>query len=42
MEERRWHRVMSALGRLPEALRRLRAIEKRLGIGLAADPGEKP
>ncbi|CAG0999616.1 UDP-3-O-[3-hydroxymyristoyl] glucosamine N-acyltransferase [Myxococcaceae bacterium] len=42
MEERRWHRVMSALGRLPEALRRLRAVEKRLGIGLAADPGEKP
>lgn len=34
MEERRWHRVMSALSRLPEALRRLRAAERRLGIGV--------
>jgi len=33
MEERRWHRAMLALARLPEALRRLRAVERRLGIG---------
>lgn len=32
MEERRWHRVMSALARLPDALRRLRAVERRLGL----------
>ncbi len=30
MEERSWHRAMAALGRLPDALRRLRAVEKRL------------
>jgi UDP-3-O-[3-hydroxymyristoyl] glucosamine N-acyltransferase len=40
MEERRWHRMVSAMTRLPEALRRLRAVEKRLGIGLPA--AEKP
>jgi UDP-3-O-[3-hydroxymyristoyl] glucosamine N-acyltransferase len=40
MEERRWHRMMSAMTRLPEALRRLRTVEKKLGIGL---PGaDKP
>ncbi len=33
MEARRWHRVMAALARLPEALRRLRAVEKKVGIG---------
>jgi UDP-3-O-[3-hydroxymyristoyl] glucosamine N-acyltransferase len=32
MEERRWHRVVAALGRLPDALRRLRAIEVKLGL----------
>jgi UDP-3-O-[3-hydroxymyristoyl] glucosamine N-acyltransferase len=32
MEERRWHRAMAALARLPDALRRLRAVERRLGL----------
>ena len=30
MEERAWHRAIAALARLPEALRRLRALERRL------------
>jgi len=37
MEERRWHRVVAAMGRLPQALRRLRAVEKKLGIGTTPD-----
>jgi UDP-3-O-[3-hydroxymyristoyl] glucosamine N-acyltransferase len=32
MPERAWHRTMAALARLPDALRRLRAVERRLGI----------
>lgn len=32
MPERAWHRTMAALARLPEALRRLRAVERALGI----------
>jgi UDP-3-O-[3-hydroxymyristoyl] glucosamine N-acyltransferase len=32
LEERAWHRAMAALARLPEALRRLRAVERRLGL----------
>ena len=32
MEEHRWHRVVAALGRLPDALRRLRAVERKLGL----------
>ncbi|MEE8580248.1 MAG: UDP-3-O-(3-hydroxymyristoyl)glucosamine N-acyltransferase [Myxococcota bacterium] len=32
MEERRWHRVVAALARLPDALRRLRAVERALGL----------
>lgn len=32
MEERTWHRAMVALKRLPEALKRLRRIERRLGM----------
>jgi UDP-3-O-[3-hydroxymyristoyl] glucosamine N-acyltransferase len=32
LEQRAWHRAMAALARLPEALRRLRALEKRLGV----------
>lgn len=32
LEERSWHRAMAALVRLPGALRRLRAIERRLGM----------
>jgi UDP-3-O-[3-hydroxymyristoyl] glucosamine N-acyltransferase len=42
MEERRWHRAMSALGRLPDALRRLRAIEKKLGLRGAEERVEGP
>jgi UDP-3-O-[3-hydroxymyristoyl] glucosamine N-acyltransferase len=41
MEERRWHRIMSAMTRLPEALRRLRAVEKKLGIGMQAETDER-
>lgn len=32
MPERAWHRTMAALARLPDALRRLRAVERALGI----------
>jgi UDP-3-O-[3-hydroxymyristoyl] glucosamine N-acyltransferase len=32
MEDRRWHRVMAALKRLPEMLKRLRAVERKLGM----------
>ena len=36
LEERTWHRAVAALARLPEALRRLRAVERKLGIRRAA------
>jgi UDP-3-O-[3-hydroxymyristoyl] glucosamine N-acyltransferase len=32
MEDRRWHRVMAALKRLPEMLKRLRAVERKLDM----------
>ncbi|HVP27840.1 MAG TPA: UDP-3-O-(3-hydroxymyristoyl)glucosamine N-acyltransferase [Myxococcota bacterium] len=32
MEERLFHRVVAAMTRLPDALRRLRAVEKKLGL----------
>jgi len=32
MEERRWHRVAAALKRLPEMVKRLRAVERQLGL----------
>jgi UDP-3-O-[3-hydroxymyristoyl] glucosamine N-acyltransferase len=32
LEERAWHRAVAALARLPEALRRLRAVERQLGL----------
>lgn len=32
MEEHKWHRASAALTRLPEVLRRLRAVERRLGL----------
>ena len=32
MEERAWHRAVVALARLPQALRRLRAVERKLGL----------
>ena len=41
MEERRWHRMLSAMTRLPEALRRLRAVEKKLGIGMSGKADEQ-
>jgi UDP-3-O-[3-hydroxymyristoyl] glucosamine N-acyltransferase len=40
MEERRWHRVIAAMGRLPDALRRLRTVEKKLGIGTTPEADE--
>jgi len=40
MEERSWHRAMSALARLPDALRRLRAVERALGVRGASRPDE--
>jgi hypothetical protein len=42
MEERKWHRAMSALARLPDALRRLRAIERKLGLRGAEEGAEGP
>lgn len=32
LEERRWHKSVAAFARLPEMLRRLRAVERRLGL----------
>ena len=40
MEQRAWHKSMAALGRLPEALRRLRAIERVLGLRTKRDEEE--
>jgi UDP-3-O-[3-hydroxymyristoyl] glucosamine N-acyltransferase len=37
MEDRRWHRAMAALKRLPEMLKRLRAVERKLGLRGQAD-----
>jgi len=31
--ERRWHRSTALVARLPELLRRLRALERHLGLG---------
>jgi len=36
MEERAWHRAVAALARLPDALRRLRAVERKLGLRAAS------
>jgi len=41
LPERTFHRVMAALTRLPDALRRLRALEKRLGLESARGPEEE-
>jgi UDP-3-O-[3-hydroxymyristoyl] glucosamine N-acyltransferase len=38
-EDRRWHRSMAALGRLPDVLRRLREVERRLGLRRRRDDG---
>jgi UDP-3-O-[3-hydroxymyristoyl] glucosamine N-acyltransferase len=40
LEERRWHKSVAAFARLPEVLRRLRAVERRLG--LRGNGGEGP
>lgn len=40
VEERAWHREIAALRRLPEAMRRLRRIEARLGLRPARAPGD--
>ena len=37
LEQRAWHRAMAALARLPEALRRLRALERHLGVRRPGD-----
>jgi UDP-3-O-[3-hydroxymyristoyl] glucosamine N-acyltransferase len=37
MEERGWHRSMAALKRLPELFKRLRAIERKLGLRRVPD-----
>ncbi len=48
MEERRWHRSMAALKRLPEVFKRLRSIERTLGLRGNSDssrvdlPGDPP
>jgi UDP-3-O-[3-hydroxymyristoyl] glucosamine N-acyltransferase len=41
MPERSWHRTMAALARLPDALRRLRAVERRLGLRAPRGGGEE-
>jgi UDP-3-O-[3-hydroxymyristoyl] glucosamine N-acyltransferase len=41
-EERGFHRAMAALARLPELLRRVRAIERRLGMNAASEEGKRP
>ena len=41
-EERGFHRAMAALARLPGLLRRVRAIERRLGLTPASDDSEQP
>ena len=32
LEERAWHRAMAALARLPDLMRRFRAVERQLGL----------
>jgi UDP-3-O-[3-hydroxymyristoyl] glucosamine N-acyltransferase len=38
MEERAWHRAMVALTKLPDVLRRLRGVERHLGLRPKRDP----
>jgi UDP-3-O-[3-hydroxymyristoyl] glucosamine N-acyltransferase len=44
LEEHRWHRAVAALARLPGALRRLRAVERKLGLrpSRRGDEGGEP
>ena len=37
MEERLWHRSSAALRRLPDVLRRVRALERKLGLRRGSD-----
>jgi UDP-3-O-[3-hydroxymyristoyl] glucosamine N-acyltransferase len=39
-EERTWHRISAALPRLPDLMRRVRVLERRLGISRGADEPE--
>jgi len=39
MEERSWHRAIAVFGRLPEMLRRLRAVERALGLRSRGETG---
>jgi UDP-3-O-[3-hydroxymyristoyl] glucosamine N-acyltransferase len=41
VEERAWHRTVAALARLPDVLRRLRAVERRLGLRPARGESER-
>ncbi len=42
LEERSWHRAVAALARLPDALRRLRAVERVLGLRPERSDGRAP
>ena len=44
MEERTWHRAMAALRRLPELVRRVRRLERQLGLPVSVEtrPGDTP
>jgi UDP-3-O-[3-hydroxymyristoyl] glucosamine N-acyltransferase len=42
MEERLFHRTVAALKRLPDALRRLRAIERQMGLRPSGNSDEAP
>jgi len=39
VEAREWRRVSASLPRLPDLLRRVRRVERALGIGAAEEPG---
>lgn len=43
LEERRWHKSVAAFARLPEMLRRLRVVERRLGLrgGAEGEPDDR-
>jgi len=40
LEERAWHRAMAALARLPDALRRLRNLERKLDLSVSKERSE--
>jgi UDP-3-O-[3-hydroxymyristoyl] glucosamine N-acyltransferase len=41
LEERRWHKSVAAFARLPDVLRRLRALERRLGVRASREGEEE-